>query len=485
MLISYAMEAGRHGHGMDELSQLHLGHAPVAYNSVTGTGRGRIPFAQVPLDQATAYAAEDADVTLRLWLLLRPRLRGEQALALYEQVERRMIPVLMEMEQAGIRVDAEELKRIGDDFSERLVVLEAKCHELAGKPFNIGSPKQLGEILFDEMGLKGGRKGKTGAHSTDAAVLEELAAQGHALPRAVLDWRQLAKLKTTYVDGLTAQIAADGRVHTDFSMAITSTGRLSSTEPNLQNIPIRTEEGARLRRAFVAEPGHLLISADYSQIELRLLAHMAEVPSLIEAFERGEDIHARTAADIFGMPLEAVDKEARRRAKTLNFGIIYGMSSFGLGGRLGIPPGEAKAIIDAYFSRYPGILAAMERIKDEARTHEFVLSPFGRKLWIRNITAKEVALRAGAERQAINAPFQGGAAEIIKRAMVRVAPALREAGLAARMLLQVHDELVLEAPEAEVAATEAVLKRVMEGVATLRVPLLVEVGHGRSWSEAH
>jgi DNA polymerase-1 len=268
MLISYAMEAGRHGHGMDELSQLHLGHAPVSYNSVTGTGRARIPFAQVPLEQATAYAAEDADVTLRLWLLLRPKLLGEKALALYEQVERRMIPVLMQMEGDGIRVDAEELKRIGDDFAERLVVIEAKCHELAGKPFSIGSPKQLGEILFGEMGLKGGRKGKTGAHSTDAAVLEELAAQGHALPRAVLEWRQLSKLKTTYVDGLTAQIAADGRVHTDFSMAITSTGRLSSTEPNLQNIPIRTEEGARLRRAFVAEPGHLLISG-------RLLADRA------------------------------------------------------------------------------------------------------------------------------------------------------------------------------------------------------------------
>ncbi len=486
MLVSYAMEAGRHGHGMDELSQLHLGHKPIPFHEVTGTGRARLSFAQVPLDRATAYAAEDADVTLRLWHRLRPRLRETKSLALYEQVERRMIAVLKGMEQAGIRVDAAELARIGGDFAERLVALEAECHRLGGRPFNVGSPKQLGEVLFDEMGLKGGRKSKaTGAYSTDVFVLEELAAQGHELPRKVLDWRSIAKLKSTYVDGLTAAIREDGRVHTDFSMAITSTGRLSSTEPNLQNIPIRTEEGMKIRRAFVAEPGHLLVSADYSQIELRLLAHLAEVPSLIEAFARGEDIHARTAADIFGMPLEAVDKEARRRAKTLNFGIIYGMSAFGLAGRLGIAPGEAKGIIDAYFRRYPGILAAMERIKEEARTHGHVCSSFGRRLWIANIGAKDPALRAGAERQAINAPFQGGAAEVIKRAMVRVPRALAEAGLRARMLLQVHDELVLEAPETEAEATGALLKRVMEGVAELRVPLLVEVGQGRSWAEAH
>ncbi len=486
MLVSYALDAGRNGHGMDELAQLHLGHTCLSYNEVTGTGRARIPFAQVPLDKATAYAAEDADVTLRLWRLLRPRLLPEKALATYEQVERRMVPVLMAMEQAGIRLDRAELERIGADFSERLVVLEARTHELAGRPFAIGSPKQLGEILFGEMGLKGGRKSKaTGAYSTDAAVLEDLAAQGHALPRAVLEWRQLAKLKSTYVEGLTAQIAADGRVHTDFSMAITSTGRLSSTEPNLQNIPIRTEEGARLRRAFIAEDGHVLMAADYSQIELRLLAHLAEVPSLVEAFNAGQDIHARTAADIFGLPLEGVDKEARRRAKTLNFGIIYGMSAFGLAGRLGIPTGEAKGVIDAYFARYPGILAAMERIKEEARQNKYVLSPFGRRLWIRNIDDRNPAFRAGAERQAINAPFQGGAAEVIKRAMVRVPRALRDAGLSARLLLQVHDELVLEVPEGEVDATAALLKGVMEGVATLRVPLLVEIGHGRNWAEAH
>lgn len=485
MMISYALEAGAHGHGMDELSQLHLGHKPVSFDEVTGTGRARISFAAVPLDRATAYAAEDADVTLRLWHLLRPRLRTEKALALYELIERRMIPVLAAMETAGIKVDGAELARIGQDFAERLVVLEAACHRLVGRPFNVGSPKQLGEILFQEMGLKGGKKGKTGAYSTDASVLEELAAQGVELARTVLDWRQLAKLKSTYVEGLAAQLAADGRVHTDFSMAITSTGRLSSTEPNLQNIPIRTEEGARIRRAFVAEPGHVLMSADYSQIELRLLAHLAEVPSLREAFAKGEDIHSRTAAEIFHLDPAKVDKEARRRAKTINFGIIYGMSAFGLGARLGIGPGEARGIIDAYFAQYPGIRAEMERLKDEARIHGHVLSPFGRRLWIADIKSKDPVRRGGAERQAINAPFQGGAAEVIKRAMVRVPQALRDAGLSARMLLQVHDELVLEVPEAEIEATAAILKAVMEGVATLRVPLLVEVGHGRSWAEAH
>jgi DNA polymerase I len=441
----------------------------------------------VPLDKATAYAAEDADVTLRLWHLLRPRLREEGALALYEQVERRMVPVLRDMELAGIRVDGAELQRIGEDFSARLAVLERRAHELVGRPFNIGSPKQLGEILFEEMKLSGGRRSKlSGAYSTDAAVLEELAAQGVDLARVVLDWRQLAKLKSTYVEGLAAAIdPRDGRVHTDFSMAITSTGRLSSTEPNLQNIPIRTEEGARIRRAFVAEPGHLLLAADYSQIELRLLAHLAEVPALLEAFARGEDIHARTASDIFGLPPDRVDREARRRAKTLNFGIIYGMSAFGLASRLGIPPGEARQIIDAYFARYPGIRDAMERLKEEARTNTYVRTSFGRRLWVPDIGAKDMARRAGAERAAINAPFQGGAAEVIKRTMVRLPRALREAGLSARMLLQVHDELVFEVPEAEAEATAALVRGVMEGVAALKVPLAVEVGTGRSWAEAH
>ncbi len=485
MLISYSMDAGKHGQGMDFLAQQHLNHTPIPFDSVTGTGKGRITFDQVPLERATAYAAEDADVTLRLWLKLRPMLREAQALALYEQVERRMIGVLAAMETAGIKVDGVELARIGQDFSERLVVLEAEAHRVAGRAFNVASPKQLGEILFDEMGLKGGKKGKTGAWSTDAKVLEELAAQGAELPKVVMEHRQLAKLKSTYVEGLTAQLARDGRVHTDFAMAVTSTGRLSSNEPNLQNIPIRTKEGMRIREAFIAEPGHVLMSADYSQIELRLLAHMADVPTLREAFAQGLDIHTRTASDIFGLPLDGVDREARRRAKAINFGIIYGMSAFGLGAQLSIGPGEARGIIDAYFQKYPGIRAEMERLKQEAKTLGYVLSPFGRKLWIANIASKDPMLRGGAERQAINAPFQGGAAEVIKRAMVRVPGALADAGLKARMLLQVHDELVLEVPEAELEATGRVLRDVMQNVATLRVPLLVEVGHGRSWAEAH
>ena len=486
MLLSYAMHCGQHGHGMDELSVLHLGHAPISFDSVTGTGRNRIPFGKVALDRATAYAAEDADVTLRLWLLLKPQLRGARALALYEQVERRMVGVLRDMEIAGIKVDGGELSRIGVDFAEKLVRYEREIHELAGRPFNVGSPKQLGEILFDEQKLPGGKRSKlTGAWGTDASVLEDLAAQGHALPRRVLDWRQIAKLKSTYVDALAQRQDAEGRVHTDFAMAVTSTGRLSSTEPNLQNIPVRSEEGARIRRAFVAEPGNLLLAADYSQIELRILAHVADVPALKDAFAKGQDIHARTAADIFHLAPDAVDKEARRRAKTINFGIIYGMSAFGLGLRLGIPPGEARAIIDAYFAQYPGIRACMERLKEDARTRGYVESPFGRKLWIADITSKDPVRRGGAERAAINAPFQGGAAEVIKRAMVRLPRALREAGLGARMLLQVHDELVFEVPEAEVAATAALVRDVMENVAALSVPLAVEVGHGRSWAEAH
>jgi DNA polymerase I len=486
MVLSYTMEAGRHGHGMDELSVLHLGHQPITFDEVTGTGKARLPFSEVPLDKATAYAAEDADVTLRLWLLLRPRLRADGALASYEQIERRMIPVLRDMEAAGVKVDGAELARIGEDFAGRLAVLEAAIHQLAGRAFNVGSPKQLGEILFDEMGLSGGRKGKTGAYSTDAAVLEELSVQGVELAGKVLEWRQLAKLKSTYVEGLAAQIdPTDKRVHTSYQMAITSTGRLSSTDPNLQNIPIRSEEGMRIRRAFIADKGNVLLAADYSQIELRLLAHLADVPTLREAFAGREDIHARTASEIFGIPRDKVDKEARRRAKMINFGIIYGMSAFGLATRLGIPPGEGRSIIDAYFAQYPGIRQEMERLKEEARTHGFVRTPFGRKLWIPDIATRDPVRRAGAERAAINAPFQGGAAEIIKRAMVRLPRALRDAGLKARMLLQVHDELVFEVPEAEVEATSAIVRQIMESVATLRVPLSVDIGQGHSWAEAH
>jgi DNA polymerase-1 len=486
MVISYSHEAGLHGHGMDELSTLHLGHTPVSYDSVTGTGRNRIPFSAVPIAQATHYAAEDADVTLRLRHALHPRLRTTHALALYEQIERRLIPILLQMERAGIKVDADDLRRMSVDFAQRMAVMEQDIHRMAGREFNLGSAKQLGEVLFDEMGLPGGKRMKTGAWGTDASVLQGLAEQGHDLPARILEWRQLAKLKSTYADALVDQINPDtGRVHTSFAMAIASTGRLSSTDPNLQNIPIRTEEGSRIRHAFIAEPGHVLVSADYSQIELRLLAHVADIPALRDSFANGEDIHARTASEVFGIPMQGMDPMTRRRAKAINFGIIYGISAFGLGRQLGIPPGEARSYIDAYFARYPGIRGYMERVREEARTHGFVVSPFGRRIWIPGIADRNPARRGYAERQAINAPLQGGAADIIKRAMVKLPAALRMAGLQARMLLQVHDELLFEAPEGEAAALAALVRDVMQRAAVLSVPLVVETGAGRSWADAH
>jgi DNA polymerase-1 len=486
MLLSFAMEAGAHGHGMDELSVLHLGHTPISYDSVTGTGKGRLTFAQVPLDRATAYAAEDADVTLRLWEVLKPRLRAAKALALYEQVERRLVPVLLEMERAGIKVDADELRAMSKDFEQRMAAMEIEIHKLAGESFNLGSPKQLGEILFDRMKLPGGKRMKTGAWGTDAGVLQGLAEQGHELPSRILEWRQLAKLKSTYADALVEQINPDtGRVHTSYAMAVASTGRLSSTDPNLQNIPVRTEEGQRIRRAFVAEPGHVLVSADYSQIELRLLAHVADIPQLKESFAAGEDIHARTASEVFGVPMAGMDGATRRRAKAINFGIIYGISAFGLARQLQIEPGEAKAYIDLYFRRYPGIRDYMEATKEEARRLGYVLTPFGRRCWIPGIGDKNPARRGYAERQAINAPLQGGAADIIKRAMVKLPGALAESNLGARMLLQVHDELLFEVPEAGAAGLAALARGVMQEAATLSVPLVVETGQGRSWGEAH
>ena len=486
MLISYSQEAGRHGHGMDELSVLHLGHQPVSYDSVTGTGRARIPFAQVPLDRATAYAAEDADVTLRLWHRLRPDLRTTGSLAIYEQMERRLIPVLIRMEQAGVKVDEAELRRMSADFAARMAVMETEIHAMAGRPFSLGSAKQLGEILFDEQALPGGKRLASGAWGTDVVVLQTLADQGHELPARIIDWRQLSKLRSTYTEALVAQIdPATNRVHTSFAQAITSTGRLSSTDPNLQNIPIRTEEGARIRKAFVAEDGHVLVSCDYSQIELRLMAHVADIAPLKEAFATGQDIHARTASEVFGVPMEGMDASTRRRAKAINFGIIYGISAFGLARQLAIDPGEARTYIQAYFERYPGIRAYMDRTKAEAREHGYVLTPFGRRCWVPGIADKMAQRRAYAERQAINAPLQGGAADIIKRAMVRLPAALDAAGLRARLLLQVHDELLFEAPEDEADATAAVAKRIMEGAAAISVPLVVETGHGHSWAAAH
>jgi DNA polymerase-1 len=485
-LISFAQSAGAHDHGLVSLAPLHLGHVPKSLDETTGSGRNRLAFAAVPVARAAAYAAEAADISLRLWAILRPRLRETRSLALYEHMERRLVPVLAEAERAGIRVDADELRRLSADFAARMAAIEEQAHRLAGHPFGLGSPKQLGEVLFDEQGMPGGKRTPSGAWGTDASVLQTLADLGHELPARVLEWRQLSKLKSTYADALVEEInPATGRVHTSYAMAATSTGRLSSNDPNLQNIPIRTEEGGRIRRAFVAEPGHLLVSADYSQIELRLLAHVADIPALKDAFATGQDIHARTASEVFGVPLDRMDGTTRRRAKAINFGIIYGISAFGLARQLGIDAGEAGSYIAAYFERYPGIRAYMERTKEEARIHGYVTTPFGRRCTIPGIADRNMTSRAAAERQAINAPLQGGAADIIKRAMVNLPAALAAAGLRSRLLLSVHDELLFEAPEPEAAALAGVAKRVMEAAAVLSVPLTVETGIGRSWAEAH
>ena len=490
MLMSFVLDAGSHAHGMDELAAKHLGIEPIPIKEVIGSGKGRITFDRVPLDRARDYAAEDADITLRLDRALKPRLVRERLTTVYETLERPLAPVLVAMERRGIGVDRAALARLSQDFAARLATLEAEIHGLAGRPFAIGSPKQLGEVLFDEMGLEGGRKGKSGARSTGADVLEELAGRGHDLPARVLDWRQIAKLKSTYSDALTEQIdPATGRVHTSYSMAGAATGRLSSTDPNLQNIPVRTEEGRKIRGAFVPEDGFRLMSADYSQIELRLLAHMAGIDALRDAFRGGADIHAATAARIFGVPAEGMDPLLRRRAKAINFGIIYGISAFGLARQLRVERGEARSYIEAYFKRYPGIREYMEDTKSFARTHGYVETLFGRRCHVRGINDRNAARRGFAERQAINAPLQGSAADIVKRAMIRMQPALDAAGMKARMLLQVHDELVFEVPEDALDETAAVVRRTMEEATlpalALSVPVVVDIGTGATWDEAH
>ena len=487
MLLSYDLDAGLGGHGMDDLAKRHLDHACIEFKTVCGTGKAQISFDKVPLDRATEYAAEDADVTLRLWRRLKPRLVRERANRVYELVDRPLVPVLAEMERAGILVDRADLARLSAEFGEEIVRLEGEVHEAAGGPFTIGSPKQLGEVLFDRLGLAGGRKGKSGVYSTDVNELERLAADGVEVARLVLDWRQLTKLKSTYTDALQAQInPATGRVHTSFSMAVAQTGRLSSTDPNLQNIPIRTDVGRRIRHAFVAPPGHVLLSADYSQIELRLAAHMADVPQLREAFAQGTDIHSLTAQELFG----TVDRDTRARAKTINFAILYGISSWGLAGRLGVDRAEAQAMIDRYFDRFPGIRNYIAATIEQVREQGFVTTLLGRKTDLPGIKGKTVGERQAAERQAINAPIQGTSADIIKRAMVRMGPALAEAGLGdVRMLLQVHDELVFEVPEGDAEAARTVIGQVMAGAAAphvaLSVPLGVEIGTGPSWGAAH
>ena len=486
MVLSYVLEGGLHGHSMDETATLYLNRSTIKFKDVVGSGKSQITFDYVPLDKAVDYAAEDADITFRLHAFLKPRLAEERMVSVYETLERPLIPVLQGMERNGIRVDAEALKALSDDFAVRLADLEIDVHKLAGHEFNVGSPKQLGEVLFDEMGLPGGKKGKTGAYATGAEVLDDLAAQGHDLPIKVLEWRQLSKLKSTYTDSLIEQInPATGRVHTSYSMAAASTGRLASTDPNLQNIPVRTEEGRKVRRAFISDKGCKLLSADYSQIELRLLAHVADIEGLKQAFREGLDIHAMTASQVFGVPVEGMDPMVRRQAKAINFGIIYGISAFGLARQLTISKSEAADYINAYFERYPGIRDYMERTKEQARRAGFVSTLFGRKCHVRTINDKNPAGRAFAERAAINAPIQGGAADIIKRAMIRLPDILTAAGLGARMLLQVHDELVFDVPTAEVDETAAVVRNVMEQAAQLDVPLVVDTGIADTWDEAH
>jgi DNA polymerase-1 len=487
MVLSFALDAGQHGHGLDELAKLHLDHVCLTFKEMCGTGKSQISFAEVPLDRATEYGAEDSDVAMRLWKLLKLRLPIEGGTRVYEMVDRPLVATVETMERAGIMVDRDYLARLSGEFATEMLRIEGEIHALAGQPFAIGSPKQLGEILFDKLGLKGGRKGKSGDWSTDQNELERLERDGVPIARQILEWRQLAKLKSTYTDALQQQInAKTGRVHTSYSLVGAQTGRLSSTDPNLQNIPIRSEVGRQIRDAFIAAPGHVLIAADYSQIELRLAAHMADVPELKEAFAQGQDIHAATAIELFG----EVNRDTRAKAKTVNFSILYGISRWGLAGRLEITPDEAQALISRYFERFPGISDYINDTLEGVRATGYTETLFGRKTWFPRIKAANQNERQGSERAAINAPIQGTSADLIKRAMARMPGALADAGLAdVRMLLQVHDELVFEAPDDKAEAAGAVVRRVMMGAAepalTLSVPLDVEIGTGKSWGKAH
>ncbi|UWR22306.1 DNA polymerase I [Sulfitobacter sp. S190] len=486
MLMSYAQHAGLHGHGMDTLSERYLNHTPIPIKPLLGTGKSAITFDKVPLEDAVPYAAEDADITMRLWQTLKPGLHRAQTTRVYETLERPLVPVLAAMERSGVKVDRDTLSRMSNAFAQKMAGLEDEIHTLAGRSFNVGSPKQLGEILFDEMGIEGGKKGKTGAYATGADVLEDLATE-HDLPARVLDWRQLSKLKSTYTDALQDHINADtGRVHTSYSITGASTGRLASTDPNLQNIPIRTEEGRRIREAFVAEEGKTLVALDYSQIELRLLAHIADIPALKQAFAEGQDIHAMTASEMFDVPLDEMTSDIRRQAKAINFGVIYGISGFGLARNLRIPRAEAQGFIDRYFERFPGIRTYMDDTKAFAKEHGFVQTLFGRNIHTPEIASK--GPRAGfAARAAINAPIQGTAADVIRRAMVRMPDAIAE--LPATMLLQVHDELLFEveagAEEDLISTARAVMENASDPVVKLDVKLSVDAGTGQNWAQAH
>ncbi|MDB5642390.1 MAG: polymerase, partial [Hyphomicrobiales bacterium] len=490
LLMSYVLDNGLNGHGMDELAAKHLGHTTIQFGEVAGTGKSFIGFARVPIDRATEFSAEDADVTFRLWRLFRQRLVAEGMTRVYETLERALSPTLARMEQRGVSIDRAILSRLSGEFAQTMARLEAEIHELAGETFNLGSPKQLGDILFGKMGLPGGKKTATGAWSTSASVLDDLAELGHELPSRILEWRQVSKLKSTYTDALPGYVnPRTKRVHTNYAMALTTTGRLSSSDPNLQNIPVRNEEGRRIRTAFVAAPGKKILSADYSQIELRILAHVADIPQLRRAFAEGLDIHAMTASEMFGVPIEGMPSEVRRRAKAINFGIIYGISAFGLANQLGIGREEAGAYIKKYFERFPGIRDYMESTRSFARENGLVTTIFGRKCHYPRIKASNPSERAFNERAAINAPIQGSASDIIRRAMVRMDGALADAKLSAQMLLQVHDELVFEVPEDEVEATIPVVRLVMEDAPhpalRLAVPLQVDAKAAANWDEAH
>ena len=491
MLLSFVLDGGKHNHGLDELSDRMLGHKTIAFKEVAGVGKSQVTFDYVTLDKALSYAAEDADIAMRLHRRLKARLVPEKMATLYETMERPLIGVLTDMEREGIKVNPQILSRMSSEFSQDSARLEDEIYALAGERFNVGSPKQMGEILFGKLGLPGGKKtGKTGAYSTGADVLEGLAAQGHDLPARILEWRQVNKLRSTYTDALQHQInPRTNRVHTSYAMTGAQTGRLSSTDPNLQNIPVRTEAGRKIRSAFVAEPGCKLVSIDYSQIELRLTAHMADEETLRQAFRDGLDIHAMTASQVFGVPIEGMDPMVRRNAKAINFGIIYGISAFGLANNLGISNGEAKDFIDQYFQRFPGIREYMERAKLFGRDNGFVETLFGRKIHLSGIDDKNFAKRGFAERQAINAPIQGTAADIIKRAMLRMPQALSAAGLRGKMLLQVHDELIFEAPEDEAEKLVSVAREVMETACLplieLEVPLVADAGVADNWMDAH
>ncbi|MBA00626.1 MAG: DNA polymerase I [Rhodospirillaceae bacterium] len=490
MCLSYVLEGGMHGHGLDELSELHFNHNNIKFKDVCGTGKSQISFAEVPLEKALYYAAEDADMTLKLYKKLKANLPKNKMVTVYETLERPLIPVLTQMENNGIKVDPLILRQMSEDFSKRLEDRAAEIYSISGSDFNIGSPKQLGEVLFDKLGLAGGKKNKTGAYGTGVEVLEELAANGSELAVKIIEWRQISKLKSTYTDALIQEInPATGRIHTSYSMTGANTGRLSSNSPNLQNIPIRTDEGRKIRTAFIAESGNTLLSIDYSQIELRLLADIANIQSLKDAFHEGIDIHAQTASEVFNVPLQEIDSMVRRNAKAINFGIIYGISSFGLARQLRCQQSDAKRYIDAYFDKYPGIKAYMENTKLAARANGYVETLFGRKIHLSGIKEASPARRGFFERAAINAPIQGTAADIIKRAMIKVPMALKNARLNARMLLTVHDELLFEVPNTELQGTTQTLRRAMEEAAMpavkISVPLVAEAGTGLNWAEAH